>query len=470
MDGAEVHESSTSLDVDIDWEGMREAYLKLLECGSEACRIRGTILLGKRSRIAPETVLEPLVPGLVEHLGVAPFDHPKLIQEAAAYCIMCFARRSDHLCRLIGQSGAVQHLLRLLLQWEVDHRKALARCLREIVICSSQNRMILIRHNGLQAVTSLMDSSSGTTRRCFAEILSALAMLRDMRRAIVGTGSLRLLIEATGVGVMASRARAVTAIGMIGRTRTSRQLLVDAGVIPVLIGLMREDDPTMKLVAANTLGIVSAHVDFIRPVALAGAIPLIVELIEGTESLGKEIAEDVLCVLAVAEENAVAIASHMATILRQSNDAAKAAAVDVLWDLSNYKHSIPVVRASGAVPLLLENLQAGTAEIRERVSGVVAQLSYDEDDRRALADAGVIPVLMRLLRDESEELKDNAAEALINFSEDPLLRERISDAFDTPTFQDTVNRLVRIHRTDEHTDQSLRRMADRQFAREHEYS
>ncbi|XP_031490096.1 U-box domain-containing protein 13 [Nymphaea colorata] len=469
MDGAEVHESSTSLDVDTDWEGMRETYLKLLECGSEVCRIRGTILLGKRSKIAPETVLEPLVPILVEHLDVAQFDHPRSIQEAAAYCIMCFARRSDNLCRLIGQSGAVQHLLRLLVQSEAGHRKTLARSLREIIICSSQNRMILIRHNGLQVVISLMDSSSGTTRRCFAEILSAMAMLRDMRRAIVGTGSLPLLIEAAGVGVMASRARAVTAIGMIGRTRTSRQLLVDAGVIPVLVGLMREGDPTLKIVAANTLGIVSAHVDFIRPVALAGAIPLIVELLEGTESIGKEIAEDVLCVLAVAEENAVAIAAHMVTILRQSNDAAKAAAVDVLWDLSSYKHSIPVVRVSGAVPLLLENLQVGTAEIRERVSGAVAQLSYDEDDRRALADAGVIPILMRLLRDESEEVKDNAAEALINFSEDPLLRERISEAFDTPTFQDTVNRLVRIHRTDEHINQSLRRMADEQLAREHEY-
>jgi len=218
-----------------------------------------------------------------------------------------------------------------------------------------------------------------------------------------------------------------------------------------------------KLVAGNALGIISAHVDYLRPVAQAGAIPLFVELLEGSNPQGKEIAEDVFCILAVAEENAIAIAEHLVRILQGSNVEAKAAAADVVWDLSSYKHSVSVVRASGAIPLLLRLLEDENDDVREKASGAVAQLSYDRADRLALTEAGAIPILLSLLQKESEELKDNAAEALINFSEDPALRDMISQAFDIPAFRDMQERLVRIQQSNEHTSHSLRSMSLDQF-------
>lgn len=96
-------------------------------------------------------------------------------------------------------------------------------------------------------------------------------------------------------------------------------------------------------------------------------------------------------------------------------------------------------------------------KLRKKVSGAIAQLSYDEADRVALANAGVIPFLIELMHDDSEEMRDNAAEALINFSEDPLHCNRISEAIDIPAFQNMQNTLSRI-RASEHMVRSLRRI------------
>jgi len=121
-------------------------------------------------------------------------------------------------------------------------------------------------------------------------------------------------------------------------------------------------------------------------------------------------------------------------ILQGSNVEGKATTVDVVRDLSSYKCSISVVRASGEIPLLLRLLEDENDDVREKASCVVAQLSYDCVDILALTEAGIILILLSLLQNESKELKDNVVEALINFSEDPSFKDMISQAFDVPTF------------------------------------
>ncbi|KAK3199916.1 hypothetical protein Dsin_023331 [Dipteronia sinensis] len=103
---------------------------------------------------------------------------------------------------------------------------------------------------------------------------------------------------------------------------------------------------------------------------------------------------------AVAGENAVSIAEHLVRILREGDDESKDVAADVFCDLSDYKHSIPVVRSSVAIPILVNLLSEGNVEVRERVSRAIAKLSHDKTDRVALADAGAVPLMIDLLHDE----------------------------------------------------------------------
>ncbi|GFP83862.1 vacuolar protein 8 [Phtheirospermum japonicum] len=239
-------------------------------------------------------------------------------------------------------------------------------------------------------------------------------------------------------------------MGLLGLIKQARHVLVDA---PVLIHLLKEGDPMMKLVAGNALGVMSSHVDHIRLVAQAGAVPLYADLLRGPDPTGKEIAEDVFYVLAVHEENVVMTFQHLVRILREGDAGVKVAAADVIWDLLNYEYSCLVVRSSGAVSILVELLKDESLDVREKVAGAVAQLSHDEADRAVLASCRALPCLIEMLEDgESDEVRGNAAEALVNFSLDQLLGDRLSCILDHPSFRNMRGRIMQMRACDEHID------------------
>ncbi|KAL5548564.1 hypothetical protein UlMin_003795 [Ulmus minor] len=442
-----------------DWEQAFNRFEGVLASGNEALRLEAITKLAHFTKRAPLSVLIRTVPILSKILEVGSSDYTRLVQEASFNCLYRIACRDEvELEKEIGKSSVIPLLFRLLPNSENSFRRVLIKCLWSFVTFGDQNRVIIARNGGLELIISLLNSSYDDNRVLLLEILSGLVLLREVRRFLASSNGLRFLVEAASFGSLISRERACQAIGLLAVTRRARHLLVELGAIPVLVELFRVGDFRTKLVAGNSLGVISAHVDYIRPVGEAGAIPLYAELLQGPEHIGMEIAEDAFCILAVAEANAVLICQHLVRILREGGDESKAAAADVLWGISGYKHSVPVVRISGAIPILVDLLTDEDDEVREKVSGAVAQLSYDDENRAELADSGAIPILIEMLEDESEELRDNAAEALICFAEDPLLVDRVSEAMEVPSFQNMQNRLIHIRSSEEHMVRSMRRM------------
>ncbi|TMW91561.1 hypothetical protein EJD97_014204 [Solanum chilense] len=451
--------------LDINWERAFDLYLNVVACDNELLWVQATTKLAKLSKHAPEDLLARTIPVLVELLRRIPStDLSPSIQEAAAHCLKCVACRGEgRLAVLIGESGAIPSLLSLLLHADGSLRRVLLKCLRNSVTFAAYNREIVVRHGGLEIILNLLNTCSDDLKRYLLEILSALALLREVRRTILTSRGVSFLVEAARRGSIVSRCRAAQAIGLLGLVKRARRTLVDSGTFSVLLELLQVGDTSTKVVAANALGVISSHVDYIRPLANAGAIPLYAELMQGADPMGKEIAEDVFCILAVVEENGVAIVEHLVRILRGDSAESKAAAADVLWDLAGYKHLPSVVRNSGAIPILVQLLEDENIDVREKVSGAITQLSYNEADRAALANSGAIPRLVDMLQDESEEMRDNAAEALVNFSEDPSLGDRISDVLNSPSFQNMQERLTQIRASDAYLAASLRHMNTEQL-------
>lgn len=447
-------------ELSIDWDRAFLLYESAIASHDNSLQVQATLKLAHMSNHAPEYILVLVVPILVDLLNRPCDTQRPSVQEASAYCLKCIACQGEgKLSTVIGQSGAIPSLLSLLQDSEVGLQKVVLKCLRNIVTFSGNSRMIVVRNGGLEIILSLLNTNASGLRCLLLEILSALALLKEVRRIIFNSGDVCFLVEAVRCGSMISRTRAAQAVGLLGLVKRARPTLVRFGVVEVLIELIREGNTSSKLVAANALGVISSHVDYIRPVAEAGAIPLFAEILEECGPMGKDIAEDVFCILAFSEENAIAIFHHLVRILGGSNEDAKMAAADVLWNLSSYKHLVTVTQNSGVIRVLLEILTDGRGEIKERVSGIVAQLSYDAAERLALADSGAIPLLIDLLQDESDELRDNAAEALVNFSEDPSLSDRISCVFDNPVFRNMQERLFQIRSSDVHLESSLREIS-----------
>lgn len=440
------HDSSS-----INWHQAVQVYMNTIACESEDLQLKATLQLARVSKNAPETILVATIPALVDLLSSTP-----RMQAAAAYALGCIAPKYDgRLCPMIGQLGAIPSLVRLINTSEEVFQKVLLRCLRALVSFDGPNREILMVSDGLEMTLDFLCRCTDERRRYLLEILSALSMLRQVRRVLVGFGAIEFVVEALSNGKMISRIRAAQTIGMVGISRRVRHMLVENGVIPALVALFNEANSLDRLVAANALGVISSHVDYLKPVAQGGAISLYVELLKGPEPLGKEIAEDAFCVLAVEEENAVMISEQMVRILEGNSEEAKSAALDILWDLSGYKHSISVVRASGAIPIMVGLLQNMDSDLKEKASGAIAQLSYDAANREAIVEAGAIPVLINLLRGEPEELREFAAECLLNFAEDPFYRRQVREAYSIPSFLAIQNRLIRIRASDEHVFRSM---------------
>lgn len=449
-----------------EWDDAFHSYEEIINHGSENSKSRATIKLAHLLDRVPKHLLSLTVPILIR-LIEGPWESSSPVQEAAAYCLKRLTCYGDHeLVTLVCAPRTLASLVRNLLCSEGRCQEHLIKCLWGVVTYARESRVYVFASDGLEVVVNLLALCTDARRRYLLEILSALALVREVRRTLVSMGALRFLVEAAKCGSMVSRERAAQALGLLGVTRRARRALVALGAIPALVDLLRDGDPTTKMLAGNALGVISSHVDYIRPVAQAGVIPLYAELLRGTEQLGREVAEDVFCVLAVVEVNAVEITEHLVRILQEGHAEAKVAAADVLWDLSGYNHSVSIIRNSGAIPFMVELLRDENADIREKISGAIAQLSYHETARSALADAGAIPSLIEMLHDESEELRDNAAESLINFSEDPAHHNILSQAFDMPAFQSMQERMVYIRAADQHMVRSLRHMSIEHFTRD----
>ncbi|KAK9057212.1 hypothetical protein SSX86_024579 [Deinandra increscens subsp. villosa] len=446
-----------------DWVLLLNQFENIIATASEALQVQSIIKLSHLSNTAPVSILVSTVPILVGLLDTSSTTTSDAVLKASVYCLKCLSYQGDgKLAVTIGQSRAVNRMLCILPQSEVGLQKVLLKCIRNVVAFDGPNRVNVVRTGGLKVIIDTLNSNScpHSLRPLLLDILSALALLREVRRCLFNLRAVRLLVESCRVGKMGSRARAAQAIGLLGLVKRARRDLVNSGAIQVLVDLLRNGDISTKIVAGNALGVISSHIDYIRPVAEHGVIPLYAELLQEQEPLGKEIAEDVFCILAVTDDNAVTIVEHLVTILRGNDSESVAAAADILWDLSSYEHVLPVIHGCGVISLLFEILsRSDDTNVREKVCGVMAQLSYNEAERAVIADLEGISVLISMLEDESEEVKDNAAQALVYVYEDPLLCDRMTGALRHPVFLRVQERMVQTRAAELRMTESVRQMA-----------
>ncbi|PWA54780.1 Armadillo [Artemisia annua] len=427
-----------------DWVLALDNFEHVIATGNEPLQLKAISKLSHLCNRAPESILISTVPILVELLDTSSTNPTNAVLKAAVYCLKCISSQGEgRLAVTIGQSGAIQRILCLLPQVEVGLQKVLLKCLRNIVAFDGPNRVNVVRIGGLKVIIDMLNSCPDSLRLLLLDILSALSLLREVRRSIYNLRAVHLLVESGKVGKLCSRTRAAQAIGLLGLVKKARRDLVNSGAIQVLADLLRTGDMSTKIVAGNALGVISSHVDYIRPVAEHGVIPLYTELLQVHDPLCKEIAEDVFCILAVTDTNANTIVEHMVMIMRGNDNESIAAAADVLWDLSSYKHVLPVIHSSGAISLLFELLRTSEdTNVKENVCGAIAQLSDNEAERVVIASLDGISLLISMLEDESDDVRDFAAQALVYFHEDPLLCNRVSGALDHPSFLSMQERLV----------------------------
>ncbi|CAN6319467.1 unnamed protein product [Urochloa humidicola] len=409
-------------DGETDWAQMARKYVNVVSSGDVAAAVRATLEVKRLASHAPDPAVRLAVRVLVGVLAGSP--PPRL--QAAASQALCSVVRVDggKFATEVVAAGffTVAHLL--LQESEEVPQRILLRCLSCILSFHATSRVEFARGGGAEVILNLFPGCSAATKRWLVEILSALALMREVRRLLLTDGKVEYLVEAISFGNLASRTRAAQAAGLLGASTVGRSSLAERGAPLALVGLMRDGDSSAKLVAANALGIVSSIGHHLQLIHQSGAIPLYAELLKEDHPVAKDIIEDVFCILISIRDNAGVVLENLAGILRGEDDLAISAAVDVLLALAEYKSTIPFLNSSGVITVLVDLLQNRNHDVIEKVTGAVAQLSYEEYVREGLMEADAIPVLLDLLHGHLGDLTESAAaEALINFSEDPSCQE-----------------------------------------------
>ena len=450
-------------DGETEWAEVARKYLHVVSSGDEAAAVRATLEIKRLACHAPDSAMRVAARALVGLLARSP---PPRLQAAA----------SQALCSVVGVDGgrfAAESVdagffpvaKRLLPEAEEVPQRIMLRCLSCILTLHATSRVVFGRGGGAEVILDLFPGCSGATKRRLVEILSALALMKEVRRLLLNDGKVEYLVAAISSGNLASRTRAAQAAGLLGASTIGRSLLVEMGAPVALVGLMRNGDSSANLVAANALGIVSSIGPHLPLILQSGAIPLYAELLKERHPLAKDIVEDVFCILISIRDNAGVVLENLAGILRGEDDLAISAAVDVLLALAEYKSVIPFLKSSGVITVLVDLLRNGNNhDVIEKVTGAVAQLSYEEYIREGLMEVGAIPVLLDLLNGRLGNLTESAAaEALINFSEDPSCQEYAPMLQRVPELSAFRDHLFHFRNSQGHLIQSMRRRIEQRL-------
>ncbi|KAG3114601.1 hypothetical protein PI124_g6679 [Phytophthora idaei] len=229
-------------------------------------------------------------------------------------------------------------------------------------------------------------------------------------------------------------------------TRGDGDALRRVGVLPLVIGLLKDGTVNQKLWAAEVLVTLASHDDEnCVAITRGGAIPPLVALLRaGTDMQKQEAAYALGNLAANNDENRAKIAREgaippMVAFVKAVTDAQNQWGVYALGFLSvNNEENRVLIAQEGAIPSLVALLRTGTRAQKQWAAYTLGNLAHNDANRVEITQNGAIAPLIELLRSGTAMLKQRAAFALGNLACDS---DTVSD------FDEAILPLVELVRT-----------------------
>ncbi|GAQ78929.1 hypothetical protein KFL_000210150 [Klebsormidium nitens] len=223
-------------------------------------------------------------------------------------------------------------------------------------------------------------------------------------------------LDSDDVMVKRHAAEQLRALGK--NSNANRATIAAAGAIPLLLGMI--DSPDALVQEHAITAILNLSINDVNKTALtvAGAIPALVEVLASPWSSGgaKEAAAATLFSLSVMDDCKVTIGDagaipHLVDLLRNGTPRGRKDAVTALFNLSIFSGNKVRILKAKAVPLLVTLVR--DTSVREKCVAVLANLSTMKDGRSKIGDAGGVAVLVDQVEVGTPRSKENAAATLL---------------------------------------------------------
>ncbi|EPS71103.1 hypothetical protein M569_03654 [Genlisea aurea] len=205
---------------------------------------------------------------------------------------------------------------------------------------------------------------------------------------------------------------------MSKRSTDNRILFAEAGAIPVLVELLNSGDDRIRENAITCILNLSIYENNRGAIVLANAVPPIVGVLKTGTMEAKENAAATLFCLSIADENKIIIGASGAVpalidLLKNGSSRGKKDAATALYKLCIYHGNKGRAVRAGIVAALSSMLRDSTL-VDESLT-IIAVLSSNHEAKAAIAREEMIPILLGLLRtDYSARNKENVASVLLS--------------------------------------------------------
>lgn len=236
---------------------------------------------------------ESHVKTLVEDLN----SQSKEAQTTAAEELRLLAKHNMENRILIGQSGAIPHLLSLLYSPVKRIQEHAVTAILNLSI-NQENKALIAGSGPVEPLVHALQSGNEATRENSAAALSSLSGQGDFRAIIGRSGAIKALVDLLGSGTLRGKKDAAMALFNLSIFHENKGRIVQAGAVRSLVELM---DPASGMadkslaLLANLSAVGEGRVAIVRE----GGIPLMVEAIEWGSHRGKENAASVLLQLCI---------------------------------------------------------------------------------------------------------------------------------------------------------------------------
>lgn len=201
------------------------------------------------------------------------------------------------------------------------------------------------------------------------------------------------------------------------RNADNRVCIAEAGAIPLLVELLQSPDPRTQEHAVTALLNLSINESNKSSIVTAQAIPKIVEVLKNGSMEARENAAATLFSLSVIDANKITIGAAGAIpalidLLCQGSPRGKKDAATAIFNLSIYQgNKVRAVKA-GIVVHLLRLLTDPSGGMLDEALAIMAILASHHEGRLAIAEAAPIPILVEVMRIGTPRNRENSAAVL----------------------------------------------------------
>ncbi|GJY02234.1 U-box domain-containing protein 11-like protein [Tanacetum coccineum] len=203
------------------------------------------------------------------------------------------------------------------------------------------------------------------------------------------------------------------------RSTDNRILLAEAGAIPVLVSLLNSEDSVTQENAVTSILNLSIYENNKGLIMLANVVPSIVQLLRVGTMETRENAAATLFSLSLANENKIIIGASgaipaLVNLLENGSTRGKKDAATALFNLCVYQGNKGRAVRAGVIVVLLKMLTDSSSCMVDESLTILSVLASHQEAKAAIVRASTIPLLIDLTRTGIPRNKENATSILLS--------------------------------------------------------